>query len=665
MDRLAHLNAAQREAVETHEGPLLVLAGAGTGKTRVITYRMAELVRRGTSPDRILSVTFTNKAAREMLERTRALLGKRLRRKPLVCTFHSFCVRVLRQDTPAIGYPVHFVIYDRGDQESVARTVLRDLRVADKSLRPSDLLDFISRWKMANVTPQRAAELAETDLDYLAALAYRKYQAKLKASAAVDFDDLLLLTNQLFAEHPEVLERHQRRFDYVQIDEYQDTNAAQFQLVEALVRPHRNLCVVGDDDQSIYSWRGADVSHILNFQAHFPEAKVIRLEVNYRCTDQILKLANRLIRFNRQRHDKTLVARKKSSQPVRLLRFQTEEEEARGVVREIRELIRQQVRPEDIAILFRTNEQPRVFETELRRARVPYTLIGSQSFFDRREIRDLLAYLKAVANADDEVSLLRIVNTPPRGIGTSTVQKLVEHAVRTGVPFWQAVEQLGEQKQLPSKALSALRELRALLEQFRSRMESEPEKLPELLRELVEQVGYRSEIERTYKSVEQQEARWASVEQLINAAASYVEEAERPSLLEFLEEIALLGRDEETDKDDLLAQRSIKLLTLHSAKGLEFPRVYLVGLEEGLLPHRKSIAADDGAIEEERRLAYVGVTRAMDHLTLTYAATRMKWGKRRPVLPSRFLWEMRGESAPDELLAEAVQDAAAERTVRR
>jgi len=396
------------------------------------------------------------------------------------------------------------------------------------------------------------------------------------------------------------------------------------------------------------------VTHILNFQNHFPEAKVIRLEINYRCTDRILELANRLVQFNRNRHPKALVAQKRSSQPVRLLKFEDEVAEARGVVSEIRNLIgRQKASPEEIAILFRTNEQPRVFEQEFRRARVPYTLIGSQSFFDRREIRDLLAYLKVLANPDDEVSLLRIINTPPRGIGTTTVQKLLNRAVAEGCSFWEALPPILAAGQISAKAAAALQEFQQLLTSFRRDFEREPKSLPDHVRRLIEKIDYRSEIERQYKDVDQQAARWDSVEQFVNAAAAYVQTAEEPSLAGFLEETALIGRDEETDKDDQLAQRAVKLMTLHSAKGLEFPRVYLVGLEEGLLPHRKSIQGDGAAIEEERRLAYVGVTRAQDHLTLSYAASRMKWGKRRPSLPSRFLWEMRGEAAPDELMAES------------
>ena len=400
------LNPSQRDAVLTMQGPLLVRAGAGTGKTRVITMRMAELIRRGVPPDRILSVTFTNKAAKEMQERTQSLLGRRMKTKPSISTFHAYCVRVLRDEIEALGYPSQFVIYDRGDQESAARKALRDIKVPDTALRPGDLLAQISRWKTAGVRPDEAGQFIDDDRGYLAAAGYRRYQASLRAAGSVDFDDLLMLTIQLFEEYPEVLERQQDRFEFVQIDEYQDTNELQFRIISDLVRPHRNLCVVGDDDQSIYGWRGAEIKHILGFQQQFPGAKVVRLQDNYRCTTQIIDVANKLVKCNRGRHEKTLVAHKTGSD-VLFKPYPDEQAEAEGVVRDINYLTTQlNIPPADIAILFRTNEQPRIFESELRRLRVPYTLIGGQSFFDRREVRDVLAFMKVLSNPHDEVSLL-------------------------------------------------------------------------------------------------------------------------------------------------------------------------------------------------------------------------------------------------------------------
>ncbi|MGD9854879.1 MAG: ATP-dependent helicase [Planctomycetaceae bacterium] len=640
-DRFAGLNAVQREAVQTLSGPMLVLAGAGTGKTRVITHRIVELIRAGVAPDRILSVTFTNKAAREMQQRTAALLAQRQKNKPLICTFHALCVRILREEIGLLGYPSRFRIMDRGDQESVARSVLRDIRVTEKSLRPGDFLATISRWKSSGVEAAHAADAAQSDQEFLGAMGYRRYQEQLRASGAVDFDDLLLLTDRLFAEFPEVLARQQSRFDHVQIDEYQDTNGIQFRLIAALVARHRNLCVVGDDDQAIYGWRGAEVRHILGFGSHFPEAAVFRLEDNYRCTDRILELANRLVRHNRGRHPKTLRAHKTSTHEVRVIEYPDEQLEAEKVVLEIRFLIQKKdVPPGDMAILFRTNEQPRPFESELRRTGVPYVLIGSQSFYDRKEIRDVLAYLKVLAHPHDESSLLRIINVPARGIGARTVTGLQERAVREGRAFWDVVEQALASGELPAKAQAGLWDLRELLGEFRRKLQEAPRQLEQHVEHLLERIDYESEIERQYKDPQQQLARTAVIEEFFKSIGEYLQRTAAPSLDDFLTGIALEGRDEEPDKEEQSAANAVKLMTLHSAKGLEFPRVYLVGMEEGLLPHKRSVEATDKEIEEERRLTYVGVTRAKDVLTFTRAATRRKWGKVTPSVPSRFLFEM-------------------------
>jgi DNA helicase-2/ATP-dependent DNA helicase PcrA len=639
---LQGLNPSQRDAVTTLAGPLLVLAGAGTGKTRVITYRMAELIRHGAEPDRILSVTFTNKAAREMQERMATLLGKRLKSKPWISTFHALCVRILREEIPALGYPSQFVIYDRGDQESAARKALRDIRVTDAALKPGDLLMQISQWKMAGVEPETASEFADDPRGHLAAAAYRKYQAQLRAAGAVDFDDLLLLTVKLFTERPEVLVRQQQRFDFVQIDEYQDTNDMQFRLVESLVRPHRNLCVVGDDDQSIYGWRGAEVRHILGFHERFPGAKVVRLEDNYRCTRNIINLANRLVKQNQSRHEKTLVAHKSGENDVTIRDFPDEQAEAEGVVREINFLIGQKgVSPRDIAILFRTNEQPRLFEAEMRRLHVPYTLIGGQSFFDRKEVRDVLAYLRAMAFPKDEMSLLRIINVPARGIGEGAVDKLLARAVKQGTSIWDAVPDSLAAKEITARTANSLDQFRRLIVDYRQRSQQPGIDLAALLDDWLETIDYDVEISRQYKELAQQEARRAVLAECKQALREYQSRAHRPSLVEFLNETALTGRDDDFAEDNELEANAVALMTLHSAKGLEFPRVYLVGWEEGIVPHQRSVDADTRqAIEEERRLAYVGITRARDYLTITRAQTRTKWGKRRESPPSRFLLEV-------------------------
>ncbi|WP_437206706.1 ATP-dependent helicase [Planctomicrobium sp. SH664] len=640
---LSKLNAAQREAVKTLDGPVLVLAGAGTGKTRVITVRMVQLMRSGVRPDQILSVTFTNKAAKEMLERTQALTGKS-RQRPWISTFHSLCVDILRQDITQLGYPSKFTILDRGDQEGLARKVLRDIRITEKALRPGDFLSIISKWKSAGLATDRAADIAEDDKEYLAAMGYRRYQQALKASGSVDFDDLLLLTDQLLIDFPEVLRKHQNRFSHVQIDEYQDTNGIQFRIVEALVREHRNLCVVGDDDQSIYGWRGADVRHILGFSQCFPGAKVIRLEENYRCTDRIIEVANSLVSHNRDRHGKVLRANKPAREEVRFNEYPDEQLEAEKVVAEIRFLhLKKGIPLVNFAILFRTNEQPRLFESELRRQQIPYVLMGSQSFYDRKEIKDLLCYLKVISRDDDEQALLRIVNTPARGISDAVAEKVLARAVKVGATFWDSVDGAVESGEISIKAGEAIKRLRSQFAQWRTRFTEHPTHLPQLVKSLLEEVGYEREIERQYKDEQQQAQRKAVLEDYVNSLADYVDRASSPSLHDYLSGIALERRDEEPDKEAMANADAVKLMTLHSAKGLEFPRVYLVGMEEGLLPHKRTIDGADGEIAEERRLAYVGVTRAQESLTLTRAESRRKWGKPRPSAPSRFLKEMRGE----------------------
>ncbi len=547
MDQLRDLNDRQREAVLTLSGPLLVLAGAGTGKTRVITHRIAELIRRGASPDRILSVTFTNKAAREMQQRTALLLGRRGQQKPLVATFHSLCVRILRQEAALLGYPSNFTICDRGDQEAAARAALRDIRVTDKTLRPGELVQRISRWKTEGILPQHATEFVQNDLDFLAAAAYRRYQRALKSRGAADFDDLLLLTHRLFRDFPEVLARYQARFSHVQIDEYQDTNGIQFALVESLVRKHRSLCVVGDDDQSIYGWRGAEVRHILEFERIFPGAKVVRLELNYRSNPAILELANRLVTHNPGRHEKRLQACKPAAGEVRFLPFEDEQTEAASIVQEIAMRIESEgVASGDIAILFRTNEQPRLFEAELRRRRVRYILIGGQSFYDRREIRDMLAYLKVLARPADEMSLLRIVNTPARGIGDATVEKLTTRAVRAGKSIWDVIPEAQAAGEIPARALAGLEELRATLARFGRDFQEPSACLPDLFERLLTEIDYRSEIERLHDEPEQQLARMGALDQLREAIKTYTQRAESPSLAGFLDDCALLGATRST-----------------------------------------------------------------------------------------------------------------------
>src|SRR5512133_2486190 len=663
--RLDDLNPPQRAAVTTLSGPLLVLAGAGTGKTRVITYRIAQLIKNGIAPERILAVTFTNKAAREMKDRAMALLRAGAKRRkgptPEISTFHSLCVRILRRNAGVLGYPERFSIFDRGDQETLARQALREIRVGHETLRPAELLFYVGNWKSAGLAPDAAEQAVaispKGDKELIAALAYKRYQAQLKSTGSVDFDDLLLLTEQLLEKHPAVRRAEADRFDHILVDEYQDTNALQYRITRHLASGHRNLCVVGDDDQSIYGWRGAEVTHILHFSDDWPEAHIVRLEDNYRCRAPILDLANTLIARNRTRHQKTLRPARDGGEAPRFVRCEEELAEAQSVASEIRRMLddtlqQPRIRPVDIAVLFRTNEQTRAFEMELRKVRVPYVIVGGTSFYDRREVKDILSYLKVLANPSDEVSLLRVINCPPRGIGPTTVEHLLKEAVSRGDPMWNVLRDSVRQPDLVPSAPERVATSVGLVERYRSRAIQEP--LPDLIRALIADVGYKAEIERLYKTPRDIEARNAAIEEIVNAAAAYTQQTETPTLIGFLDDCTLVGRDDQSQSDDSEQRKNaVTLMTLHSAKGLEFPHVFLVGMEEGLLPHQRSVLEGGGAgIEEERRLCYVGITRARETLTLSYAKGRMKWGKLRPSIPSRFLLEMRGDDERARKVAE-------------
>jgi DNA helicase-2/ATP-dependent DNA helicase PcrA len=659
---MGQLNPAQSEAVGTLGGPLLVLAGAGTGKTRVITFRVANLIKHGTAADRILAVTFTNKAAMEMQERIsgQLKLPKRVRRgqpapaRPQIGTFHSHCVQILKRWTGELGYPDRFTIYDRSDAESVARTVLREIRVAESTLSPSDFLNIVSRWKNAGVRPENADSAATSDQEHIAASGFRRYQRALKLQAAFDFDDLLVFAEQLLVENPKVRLAEAGRYDHVLVDEYQDTNGCQYRIIKALAQGHRNLCVVGDDDQSIYGWRGAEVRHILNFRQDWPEAKVVRLEDNYRSTDAILTMSNRLIAFNRERHDKVLRPARPNGKPPRVLQFPDENEEAKGVVEEIAERLRadKTVSPGDFAILFRTNEQPRPFEMELRKRKVPYMITGSQSFFDRKEVRDLLAYLRWIDSPDDELALLRVINVPPRGMGAGSVDKLLKQAVATSSSVWKVMHDEVFSATLPTAAQGGIASLKELQSRYKAQFDGQlsshqdPSQVPsmaEVLIKLIDDLKYREEIQRLYAEPEEAAMRIGSLESVLNSIAQYEESAAEPTLGDFLASIVLSGREYGSGKDKQQGLNAVSLMTYHSAKGLEFPIVYMIGMEEGVLPHRRSISGEIDSVDEERRLCYVGVTRAQDELALSLPQSRFKWGKPRPTYPSRFLYELTGQ----------------------
>lgn len=678
---MAELNPPQQHAVDTLSGPLLVLAGAGTGKTRVVTFRIANLIRHGTRADRILAVTFTNKASQEMQERVshQLKLPKRVRRgqaaplRPAIGTFHSHCVQILKRHARELGYPEKFTIYDRSDAESVARTILREIKVHEDMLKPSDFLNIVSQWKNVGVKPEQANAAAMTDKEHLAASGYKRYQRQLKLQAAFDFDDLLVCAEQLLQDNEAVRKIEAGKYDHVLVDEYQDTNGCQYRIIRALAIDHRNLCVVGDDDQSIYGWRGAEVRHILNFKNDWPEATMVRLEDNYRSTDAILQMANRLIVFNSHRHDKTLRAARPNGLQPRILQFPSEAEEAKGIVEEIGGRLDgdRTVKPGDFAILFRTNEQPRPFEMELRRCKLPYVITGSQSFFDRKEVRDLLSYLRWLDTPDDELALLRIINIPPRGMGAASVDKLLKKAVAESSSVWKVMHDSSMVNNLPSPAQAGIAKLKQLQAEFARRSatfakdhaseaakesqtpaeteSSEPEmlgseSLTRIVGDMIDAIKYRNEVERLYPDPDECAMRLSSIEEVINAVAEYEQESESPSIHDFLSSVTLAGREFGSPKEKELKRNAISLMTYHSAKGLEFPIVYMVGMEEGILPHRKSITGDAEAVDEERRLCYVGVTRAQDELSLSLPMSRFKWGKSRPTFPSRFLYEVTGQA---------------------
>jgi len=641
---LGSLNPEQRAAVETTEGPVLVLAGAGTGKTRVITVRMAHLLAKGVAANRVLAMTFTNKAAREMRERVGALTDKKAAAGLTVGTFHSFCARSLRTHAAELDLPKSFSIADASDQQSIVRGVLRDLHVAEATLHPRAALARISLFKNRGHGPEAVLRGAVDASDELLGRAYRKYEEALRRSRALDFDDLLVFTVRLLTESAATRAAFADRFRYVMVDEYQDTNGPQYEIVRLIAGRHRNLCVVGDDDQSIYGWRGADVKKILNFERDFPGARVVRLETNYRSTRPILEAANRVIRNNLSRHEKSLASARGDGDPLLVYQAGDEEDEADFVVRSILERTsRRHERFGDFAILFRTQAQPRAFEARLRASNVPYVVVGGQSFFDRKEVRDLLAYLKLVANPKDEASLLRIVNTPPRGIGKTTVERIDAFAASQGISAAEAFRRVDEIEGVPKTAARAAVDLARFLDSLAPLAENPGEGLVALVQKLVRGVDYKAEVERCYADTATREARWSAVVEVMNFAENHARRVREATLAGFLEELSLSANDDKTSEDPG-RRNAVTLMTVHGAKGLEFPTVYLVGCEEGLLPHHRSVEED--TVDEERRLAYVGITRARDRLVMTLAEERAKYGTRVSSTPSRFLFELLGAEIP-------------------
>lgn len=632
------LNPPQREAVAQTEGPVLILAGAGSGKTRVLTHRIAYLMEEmGVNPWNILAITFTNKAAQEMRERVDKLVGFGSE-SIWVSTFHSACVRILRRHIDNLGYDTNFTIYDTDDQKSLMKDVCRKLNIDTKVYKERSLLAQISHAKDELLTPDDMEMKAAGDYNMKkVASVYREYQAALRKNNALDFDDLIVKTVELFQNCGAVLEYYQERFKYIMVDEYQDTNTAQFKFISLLAQKYENLCVVGDDDQSIYKFRGANIGNILGFERVFPDAKVIRLEQNYRSTKNILNAANQVIANNTERKAKTLWTENEEGSKVHFRQFFNAYEEAEYVAGEIGRMKREGMGSyRDCAILYRTNAQSRIFEEKFIAANIPYKLVGGVNFYARKEIKDLLCYLKTIDNARDDLAVQRIINVPKRGIGATTLGRVQDYADNMGISLYEALR-VAEEVPSIGRSLSKIDGFVTFIQSLKSK--ADVLSVEELLQEVIDDTGYVAELEA--EDTEESRARIENIDELISKTVAYqeaMEEQNQPATLSgFLEEVALVADIDTVDPD----QDYVLLMTLHSAKGLEFPKVFMVGMEDGIFPSHMTISyGDDGELEEERRLCYVGITRAMKDLTLTCAQQRMNRGETQYNKVSRFVREI-------------------------
>lgn len=651
------LNAPQKEGVFSVDGPVLLLAGAGSGKTRVLTHRVAYLIdEMGVNPWNILAITFTNKAAGEMRERVDRLIGMGAE-QVWVATFHATCVRILRRYIDRLGYDNHFTIYDADDQKTLVKGIIKKLNLDPKKYKERALLGAISSAKDELVSPAEFELKTAGDYGQRAiAMVYREYQEALKKNNALDFDDLIVKTVELFRRDTQVLSYYQERFRYIMVDEYQDTNTAQFELVRLLADRYRNLCVVGDDDQSIYKFRGANIRNILDFEQVYPEAKVIKLEQNYRSTQNILDAANAVIHHNVGRKDKSLWTEKEGGSRVHFRQFDTAYEEAEFIADDIAHRIRRgEGTYRDFAVLYRTNAQSRLLEERMITENLPYDVVGGVNFYSRREIKDVLAYLKTIDNGQDDIAVKRIINVPKRGVGLTSVEKVQDYAETRGISFYDALRE-ADQIMTLGKAAAKLNSFVLLIQTFRSKLEYYG--IKELIEDVLEKTGYLTELEHTDE--EDAQERIANIDELISKAAYYEETHDEPSLSGFLEEVALVADiDGVGESDD-----KVLLMTLHSAKGLEFPQVYLAGMEDNLFPNYMSIVSDDRTeIEEERRLAYVGITRAREELTLTCARMRMVRGETQYNPVSRFVKEIPGSLLDNTLPSLRRQDSPMRQTV--
>ncbi|GLX70923.1 DNA helicase PcrA [Paenibacillus glycanilyticus] len=631
------LNPPQRDAVQATDGPLLIMAGAGSGKTRVLTHRIAYLIeKKRVAPWSILAITFTNKAAREMQARVAALIGPS-GQDIWVSTFHSMCVRILRKDISRIGFSSNFSILDSADQLSVIRNCMKELNIDVKKIEPKAVQAEISGAKNELITPERYEQKTGDYFTDIVAKVFKMYQKRLKSNNSLDFDDLIMTTIQLFKEMPEVLEFYQNKFRYIHVDEYQDTNRAQYMLCRMLADKHHNICVVGDSDQSIYRWRGADITNILNFEDDYPEARTIMLEQNYRSTANILEAANAVIKLNTGRKPKKLWTDQGEGELISLYQADSEHDEGYFVTGTISKNVKNGLRYDQHAILYRTNAQSRVIEEILIKSDIPYQIVGGVKFYDRKEIKDLLAYLRLISNPDDDISLQRIINVPKRGIGDTTVAKIAEEAVRRGTSMFDVLGNM-QGMDLNGRAMGLLHEFRDMIDNLTQMVDYLS--VTELTEKVLEMSQYRIELQRE-KTLEST-ARLENIDEFLSVTLDFEKRNDDKTLVAFLTDLALIADIDSMDKDDdgkPADNNSVVLMTMHSAKGLEFPVVFIIGMEESIFPHSRALN-DNEELEEERRLAYVGITRAEKQLFLTCARSRTIFGRISANLPSRFLQEV-------------------------
>ena len=621
------LNPAQRQAAEQIHGPVLILAGAGTGKTRVVTTRIAGMLYNDIPAKQILAVTFTNKAANEMRERVNGMVEGGIGEEVLMCTFHSLCVRILRTAIERLGYKRNFTIYTQSDQIGLLKQII--LRKAGKD----ENLDAKMANSMISAAKNKGMPVSERS-DSLIAEIYRSYQAELKQYNAVDFDDLIILAVKALRENDDIREMWQRRFRFIMVDEFQDTNHLQMELLKQIVGHESNICVVGDDDQSIYGWRGADITNILDFERFFPNPTVVKLEENYRSCNRVLRLANSVIRHNADRREKTLWSGKGEGDLIRIAAMPDAETEAQWVVGEIIEAQRMENRSwEDFAILFRTNTQSRVMEEQLRENEVPYRVIGGQSFFERREIKDLLSYLSLFVNPDDDISLLRIFNTPPRGIGSGTINAATQYSIERQISIFDTIQEEAFLDQCSTRARNALDAFVEFVHRYADVANTRTGNYATLAEDLVREIEFDDYLKRSCKTAEEANTRRRNVAELIEAMYDHVSRKGK-GLRKFLDSCSLM-QDKEGESD---VGKGVSLITMHASKGLEFPICHIIGMEEGILPHSRSV--EEGTKDEERRLLYVAITRAMERLNISWCHTRKKWGDKIPCMPSSFFKEM-------------------------